>query len=73
MYLSATDDFAHPDVVACMAKQPKFLPSRACTMKKKYKLKICTINVKNKFYEGTVGQCLQDPSFSGSTVSNNGL
>lgn len=68
MYSAATDDLAHPDVVACMDKQPAVGAVKACSAKRKYKAKICGIVVQGGSYLGSVKQCLKDDSFSGPTV-----
>jgi hypothetical protein len=68
MYSVATDDLAHPDVVACINKQPEARAVAACKAKTKYKAKICAIVVQGRSYPGSVKQCLKNESFSGPTV-----
>jgi hypothetical protein len=46
MYSAATDDFAHPDVLACFNKQPEVRAAKTCSAKKKYKSGICAIVVR---------------------------
>ncbi|MFC5458557.1 hypothetical protein [Massilia niabensis] len=73
MSRAATDDVAHPDVVACFDKQPEVPELRACAAKKKYKAEICTIVVRGRSYPGSVKECVKDKSFSGPTVRNGAL
>jgi hypothetical protein len=73
MYSAETDDFANPEVQKCFAKQPNVPAAAACKTKLKYKRGLCEIAVRNGIYEKSVGQCVRDKSFSGSTVHNGGL
>jgi hypothetical protein len=72
MYKSGTDDFAHPDVVACMQKQAEPAPRKVCETKRKYKQEICAIVVRGGYYS-RVDDCLNDRSFSGPTVRSGGI
>jgi hypothetical protein len=73
MYSAATDDFAHPDVLACLNKQAEVRAAKTCSAKKKYKAGICAIVIRGHSYPGSVKQCVKDKSFSGPTVRNGGL
>lgn len=73
MYSTGTDDFANEDVQKCFAKQPTVPEAAACKTKLKYKKGICEIVVRNGSYKKSLTQCVQDQSFSGSTVRNGGL
>lgn len=73
MYAAETDDLAHPDVVKCLQRQADVPETNACSMKKKYKSKICAIVVRNHSYPGSVKKCVRDDSLSGPMVGGRGL
>ena len=68
MFAAETDDLLHPDVGACLSKQPKVHPVNACSAKRKYKTEICSIVVRGHAYPGSVEQCVRDQKFFGPAV-----
>lgn len=57
----------------CMDAESKNAFSSECEQKRYYKKLMCHLSITKGVYVGTEQSCIDDPSFMGNVVRNNGL
>ncbi len=68
--IGTDDEIAASD---CIAEQIPLSFKNACSAKEHYKRALCALAISNGSIPGPIERCVDDPSFSGSTVRNGGV
>lgn len=71
LFKEETDDLIAAS--SCMELEREQIPeSDECATKLRYKARLCDLHIARGSRQGTVDDCVSDPSFSGNIVRNDG-